>query len=62
MTNIGSLLKKLPITMSLFYQEPAVTQAEYKEYLRRRDPRLGWPPPEQIGGEKYERTKSRTTS
>jgi len=52
-------LNKLPFTMSLFYQMPAVTQAEYKEYLRRRDPRLGWPPPEQIGGEKYDTSGSR---
>lgn len=55
------LLNNTPLTRSLFYQMPVATQVEYKEYLRRRDPRLGWPPPEQIGGEKYDASGSRLT-
>jgi len=52
-------LSRSPLTMSLFYTRPSVTRAEYEDYLRRRDPRLGWPPPEQIGGTAYDRSGSR---
>ncbi|MBI5616663.1 MAG: hypothetical protein HY943_10260 [Gammaproteobacteria bacterium] len=54
-----SFLAHSPLTTSLFYTRPAVSAKEYEDYLRRRDPRLGWPPPEQIGSENYDRTGAR---
>lgn len=46
-------------TRTLFYEPPSISRPEYEDYLARRDPQLGWPPPEQIGGPNYDRSGSR---
>ena len=53
------LLSEMSLTRVLFYQQPTVSRAEYESYLERRDPLLGWPPPEQIGSERYDASGSR---
>lgn len=52
-------LGKSPLTMSLLYRTPEVGRAEYEDYLARRDPKLGWPPPDQIGTDLYDASGSR---
>jgi hypothetical protein len=56
---VVSYLSHAPQTRLLLYRPPSIAAAEYDDYLRRRDPRLGWPPPEQIGGTFYDRSGSR---
>ncbi len=43
----------------LFYQPPALTRADYEEYLAIRDPELGWPAPRELNGRRYDRSGSR---
>ncbi len=55
------VLSTNPQTRSLVYQPPSIPPAQYADYLRRRDPVLGWPPPDEIGGASYDETGARRT-
>jgi hypothetical protein len=50
----GSLTTRL-----LVYRPASISEAEYERYLTRRDPHLGWPPPEEFGGKRYDSSGSR---
>jgi len=64
MLEIGSYvivqyLSRSGTTKVLFYQPPSLSVEEYGDYLRRRDPELGWPALDDIGGDRYDRSGSR---
>ncbi|MBI4515129.1 MAG: hypothetical protein HY699_04845 [Deltaproteobacteria bacterium] len=44
---------------SLFYWPPVIGAERYAEYLTVRDPRLGWPAPRDLGGQRYDAAGSR---
>ena len=54
-------LSESPVAGALLYQQPEVTTTEYTAYLAARDPVLGWPPPAQLGTDKYDRSGARPT-
>jgi hypothetical protein len=54
-----AFLSRSAQTRTLLYHPPSIPVAEYEAYLRRRDPHLGWPPPDDIGGERYDTSGSR---
>lgn len=46
-------------TKTLIYDPPSISLTEYENYLRRRDPDLGWPSPEEIGALRHDASGSR---
>lgn len=60
---IGSMIAIKFFIFSLdspsFYQVPKTDELGFNRYMRIRDPELGWPAPETIGGDSYDSTGSR---
>jgi len=54
-----SFLSRNPQTKTLIYHPPSISVMEYENYLRRRDPYLGWPSPEEMGGIRHDAFGSR---
>ena len=53
------ILQVFPTAKALFYSPPELSIEEYREYLKIRDSRLGWPNPDQVGGDRFDITGSR---
>jgi len=51
------------VALNVLYEPPVKSRylgfESYGDYLERRDPVLGWPPPDSFGGDRYDRTGSR---
>jgi hypothetical protein len=56
---VVSFLSRNLRTKTLIYDPPSISLTEYENYLRRRDPYLGWPSPEEIGGARHDSSGSR---